>query len=366
MSFVSDSQELQKEDHRSREEPDRSGITARPVVLFVLGMGRSGTSALARILSLCGGALPDDLRGADAHNVRGYWEPRTTLDLNETILRRHGTVAVDPSLEALEDDAFDADEKAADIAEIGAFLTTLPAAPLVVIKDPHITVVAGMWFAAARRAGFDVVTVIAVRHPQEVVASLGAAGPMSQQLSSAVWLKANLLAERHTRGVPRVFVDYANLLADWRREIARISRKLGVDLDDRDDAAIEAFLSSDLRRQRHSGPVTDRFGTDWMSTVYETIQAAARDESVNISAMDRVYEAYRVGENDFRTALENCRALLAVDGDLLYTNSVLLRLKRLLIGVAATVNRRKGSWASSGGNARGDHDAAARLDSSRQ
>ena len=62
-------------------------------------------------------------------------------------------------MRVLEDSAFDAQEKAACIAEIGAFLTGLPAAPLVVIKDPFITVLSGMWFEAARLAGFDVATV---------------------------------------------------------------------------------------------------------------------------------------------------------------------------------------------------------------
>jgi hypothetical protein len=37
----------------------QSGTAARPVALFVLGFGRSGTSALTRVLSLCGAALWD-------------------------------------------------------------------------------------------------------------------------------------------------------------------------------------------------------------------------------------------------------------------------------------------------------------------
>ena len=36
----------------------QTGTAARPVALFVLGMARSGTSALTRVLSLCGGTLP--------------------------------------------------------------------------------------------------------------------------------------------------------------------------------------------------------------------------------------------------------------------------------------------------------------------
>jgi hypothetical protein len=62
-----------------------------------------------------------------------------------------------------------------------------------------------MWFEAARLAGFDVTTVIAVRHPQEVIASFGKSGiGTSKELSGALWLKYSLLAERHTRLAARV------------------------------------------------------------------------------------------------------------------------------------------------------------------
>jgi hypothetical protein len=283
--------------------PDaQSGTAARPVALFVLGMHRSGTSALTRVLSLCGGTLPSTLLETNFGNPLGYWEPRAAFDLNEAILRRHGSGAYDPSLRLQEEGAFDAEEKAACIAEIGTFLTTLPAAPLVVIKEPRITALSDAWFEAARLAGFDIAAVIAVRHPQEVIASLAAVNQTSPELASAVWLKYNLLAERHSRGLPRVFVDYANLLDDWRREIKRMSLALAVDMNAQDEVAIEEFLTQDSRHQRHCGPVTDLFGADWMSAVYQALRAAARDEPPDESALDRVYEAYRASEHDFRTA----------------------------------------------------------------
>ena len=325
-----------------------SDTEARPIVLFVLGQGRSGTSALARVLSLCGGSLPAGVRPADDHNPRGYWEPRETLILNETILRRHGSAGFDPSLCLLEEGAFDAEERAAWTSKIGAFLSGVPAAPLVVIKDTHITALSDMWFQAAHSAGLDVVAVIAVRHPQEVIASLAAAGPTTPELSSALWLKNCLLAEKYTRDVPRVFVDYANLLDDWRREVSRISAAVGFDFDARDEAAIDDFLAPTLRRQRHTGPVTDRFGTDWMSAVYEAMRAAARDEPWDDSVLDRVFEAYQRSEHDFRTAFENSRELWAMGADRAYSNSLLYRLSVLkwIRSPRAKVNRNKGPRAS--------------------
>jgi hypothetical protein len=317
----------------------QSAAATRPVALFVLGMSRSGTSALTRVLSLSGGVLPAGMMGADSGNPSGYWEPRASLRLNYGIMRRHDSSWLDPTLRLQEEGAFDAKEAAACIAKIEAFLTTLPAAPLVVIKDLQITALSGMWFEAARLAGFGIAAVIAVRHPLEVIASLSEVNGTSLELASALWLRANLLAERHTRAVPRVFVEYANLLKDWRREIERISAAVEIDLNTRDERAIDEFLAPDLYRQQCSGPAIERFGADWISAVHQVLVAAASDEPWNASVLDRVFEAYRASEHDFRTAFEDFHKLQRV-----------YRLTRpsivkLIYEALALVHRRRGTWA---------------------
>jgi hypothetical protein len=319
----------------------QNGAPARPVMLFVLGMGRSGTSALTRVLALSGAALPNGMMGADEHNPRGYWEPRTAIMLNETILRRLDSNWYDPTMRLEEDGAFDADEKAACIAEIGAYLSKMPSAPVVIIKDLRITVLSEVWFEAARLAGFDIVTVIAVRHPQEVIPSCAKYVRISPELSSSLWLKNNLLAERHTRGLPRVFVEYSNLLEDWRREVNRMSAALDIDLGNQDVAAIDKFVTPDLQRNRDCGPVADRFGTDWMSAVYEAMHAAARDEPWDASTLDRVFESYRASERDFRMALDEFRV---------QSNSIIRRVftpavVKPLHAAVAMAHGRRGPWA---------------------
>ncbi|MCA2265733.1 hypothetical protein A5626_07725 [Mycobacterium marseillense] len=304
-------------------------------------MARSGTSALTRVLSLCGSTLPAGMCGADGNNPRGYWEPRAAIMLNETIMRRHDSNWYDPTLRLQEERAFGAEEKAACIAEIAAYLGTLPAAPLVVIKEPRITALSSLWFEAARQVGFDLAAVISVRHPQEVVASAAKYVDTSPELSSALWLKYNLLAERHTRGMPRVFVDYGNLLEDWHREVKRIAAALEIDLDTADESAIEEFLTPELRRQRYVGPVADHFGADWISAVYEALRGAAQDDPLHVATLDRVFESYQAAERDFRMAFTDFHAR---------TNSMLRRVFRpfivkRILEVAALVHRRRGAWA---------------------
>src|SRR4051794_4592372 len=74
---------------------DRGSATA----ILVLGMHRSGTSAIARMLNLCGADLGRDLLPAKADNERGFWENKAILALNEKLLenlnlRWHDLVAL--------------------------------------------------------------------------------------------------------------------------------------------------------------------------------------------------------------------------------------------------------------------------------
>jgi hypothetical protein len=65
---------------------------AHATVVCVLGMHRSGTSLVARMLNLLGVHLGPDPRvltsGKD--NPTGYWEYRPFVDINDAILERFG------------------------------------------------------------------------------------------------------------------------------------------------------------------------------------------------------------------------------------------------------------------------------------
>lgn len=312
----------------------------RTVLLFVLGPQRSGTSAITRVLSLCGGLLPVGMLGADAGNPRGYWEPRKAIAINEGILYRHQSAWFDPTLHSM-DDALGVREKAACVDQIQDYLTRLPDAPLLVIKEPRITTLSHLWFEAARRAGFDVAAVIAVRHPLEVVSSAAATWQVSRELSGALWLKYSLLAERYTRGLPRVFVDYADFLDDWPREIKRIATTLDIDLNTQQDDAVEQFLTPDLRRQRRSGSVHGFVGADWISAVYSALRQAAHDEPPNEAALDCIFESYRASDDELRTAFKDFSSL---------SKKILFRFLRPSIAMpmmelVAIAYRRRGTWA---------------------
>ena len=59
--------------------------------LLVLGMHRSGTSALTRTLSLLGAELPRTLIPAHPSNVTGHWESRDLAAVHEELLAAAGS-----------------------------------------------------------------------------------------------------------------------------------------------------------------------------------------------------------------------------------------------------------------------------------
>ena len=65
--------------------------TPRRTCLLVLGMHRSGTSALARVLSLMGAALPKNLMGPGPGNETGHWEPAQIVQLHDHLLEELGS-----------------------------------------------------------------------------------------------------------------------------------------------------------------------------------------------------------------------------------------------------------------------------------
>ena len=65
--------------------------------ILILGMHRSGTSALTRVLSLCGGTLPQRIIGPNLDNPTGYWEPPEIVDIHNEMLAAAGSSWDDPA-----------------------------------------------------------------------------------------------------------------------------------------------------------------------------------------------------------------------------------------------------------------------------
>ena len=236
--------------------------TPARIAYLVLGMHRSGTSAVTQVLALAGARLPQNVMASDPHNARGYFEPWRIALLNDERLRAAGSAWDDPfaypfrPLAKPAERAWTGRARALFEAEYGD--VTYP-----LLKEPRVTVLAPLWRAMLDKLDIGARVVIPVRHPLAVAGSLARRDGFAPQKSVLLWTAYMLAAEAYSRGLPRAFVDYDRLLADWRGEVARIEAAHGAALPKMTDKAareISAFLTPELR---HNAADAGLAGLGW-------------------------------------------------------------------------------------------------------
>jgi len=221
--------------------------------LMVLGMHRSGTSALTRVLALCGAALPRHKMGPGDGNPLGHWEPQQIVDAHDRFMAEAGTgweaIADFPPAMFVSESAAASRRVLADLA-----LREYGDAPLFILKDPRVSRLMRLWRPVLGELGVAPRIVIMVRNPLEIAGSMKRRDGWGEHRTLMVWLRYMLAAERETRDLPRCFIGYGQLMNDWRAVADTVSDRLGVAFPERSRAVeqeIDSFVRPDLRHHRH-------------------------------------------------------------------------------------------------------------------
>ena len=297
---------------RAASTPSRSSTADPRPALIVLGMHRSGTSALAGVLGHMGMGLPQHLMQAEEMNARGFFESNVITQLNEDLLASAGMTWWAPQRfprEWLGSDAareFAARAHAALRAEFG---DTGP----FVLKDPRMCRLMPFWLPVLREAGCLPRIVLTHRHPDEVAASLQRWAGYEADYASVLWLRHVLDAEAETRSESRCFTSFDALLTDWRATVLTISNRLGLPWPREVDEAtpdVEAFLSSDLQHfDRKTQPETEQ--PDWICKTLDIIDNWARDgeQAQNYPTLDAVRQDLDNAAGTFLPLVRKTQAL---------------------------------------------------------
>ncbi|MEW9571394.1 glycosyltransferase [Rhodanobacter sp. Si-c] len=238
--------------------------------LLVIGMHRSGTSALTRLINLHGVALGPDLLEAAFDNEAGFWENRKVVEFHECVLAALGSSWDDPRelragwLEQMQATGLCDELAALIVAEFGD-------APIWAVKDPRLCRLLPMWLKALARLDIEPKLIFAMRHPGEVVGSLMRRNDLSAAAAALIWLRHLVEPEQASRDTDRCITDYSAVLGDWRACMARIADDLGVvwpvpSSDCADEA--DASLRHDLRHQ-HSTTTETLLPTVWRESLLD-------------------------------------------------------------------------------------------------
>ncbi|TXC69869.1 hypothetical protein FSB78_02020 [Sphingomonas ginsenosidivorax] len=222
---------------------------AERIAIVVVGMHRSGSSAMARLLSLAGATLPNGLMHAGNGNETGHWEPQRVADYNDVVLA---------AFDATWDSPFGLGVNATRRAALAPFVEGARAiireeygdASPIVLKEPRMSLVADLWTEALEAEGYCCKFVITVRPPTEAAASLRKRNGFALDKGLLLWGAYVASAELLTRAHDRVFCRYDDVLVRPASVLDDIEAKLRIELPHRTaqaHAAMDAFVRPALK-----------------------------------------------------------------------------------------------------------------------
>jgi hypothetical protein len=229
----------------------RSSSPSAPCSVAVVGMHRSGTSAMAGMLVGLGLAGPSgaDAVAATESNERGHWESETVHMCNVRILAalESDTYAPPPARAP----GWEAEARFDVVrSEARQYLTAGAAeARPTVLKDPRLCITYPLWKSAL---GTPLPAIFVIRDPLEVALSLQARDDLPIVLGLALWDRYVRSAALGLQGAPTLVVDYAAVLADpvkWTDVVCGFLEDLGLQPDPRAKDVALSFLDGGLRHQ---------------------------------------------------------------------------------------------------------------------
>ena len=280
--------------------------------VFILGMHRSGTSAITGMLVQAGFTAPSDLMPATVANPKGYWESLGILGINEGFLAEmesHWSSSL--PLPAGWSESISARKWRTSL--INLISEVFGGAQLAMIKDPRFcTLIMGLepWFESRL---INTSFIIPIRHPLEVANSLLQAEGIDLYKALRLWIKSIFMTEQATRGFKRKFISFDELIQNPTNaleaclllvESAADSGQTEKMEDFQNTARTESisqatkFIDKNLRRQRTVIEGKNFSGTDdscnvrlihLAEAVLQAILDNITDDVAISSALDKLY-----------------------------------------------------------------------------
>lgn len=221
-------------------------------LIVVLGMHRSGTSAITRGLQVMGIDLGNNLIPAvEGVNDKGFWEDSDINAFNHELLIslgndwHHVAPIKSSDIETLLKSCYFT--RAVELLRQKVDKNTIFG-----FKDPRVAKLLPFWKEVFTYCQFDTRCILVIRHPLSVTKSLNKRDSFDAEKSYLLWLGHVIESLSGSMGLQRALVDYDKLMKSPELEIDRISRQLDfkVDYDELHNYAVQ-FLDKGLQHTIH-------------------------------------------------------------------------------------------------------------------
>ena len=216
-------------------------------LLLVLGMHRSGTSALSGLLCQQGFTAPAHPDPAGPANPTGYWEAPAVRSFHNALLEEGQSSWDDLLLPA---DLGSPRELPAHLHRLEQALQqdfpALAAGQIALVKDPRQCRLFPLWSALIEHHQLQAAAVLAVRHPLAVALSLQRRDNLPMDRSLLLWLAHTLEAERHSRSLERVVVVYEQMLHNPAAALKACRQLVGLQALEPDPELLQRWIRPEL------------------------------------------------------------------------------------------------------------------------
>lgn len=340
------------------------------VGILVLGMHRSGTSALMGALKTAGVAVTRTPLQANDWNPKGYFESAPLNRVLDQLLaganswwhdwRQLDLRAVSPAR------YLELTERMKELVR-----NDFEGAPAFAIKDPRFCRMAPLAIEIVRSVDAQPAIVIPLRHPHAVCLSLNRRDAIPYDKAALIWLRHVIEAERATRDLPRVFTGMDDLIAAPGALLDRLAGRFGLRLDLNSAQAEErlaAFVDRTIVHHAANDLDVGKTGStgQWYLPLWEMlgVAMAGRDEDLDHAALDALYARFDDAVRPFEGYFAQVeRSLRTHEAALRKARQELEKTQRAL-GAAVTARAAPdGGPGSEAGPARLDDVARERLES---
>ena len=229
---------------------ERKGMDAERCGLIVLGMHRSGTSAITGALRLCGAWVgeEEELTAANSENPRGFWERRDIRNICDRLL--HASGADWWKIRSFDPNAIPDDVLTEERTKFATIISRLDAHGTWALKEPRLCFLLPVLHDLITNP----VCIHIFRNPLEVARSLQTRNGFGIAAGLALWEAYNRRALATSENLPRVLVSYEALMLRPKETIDKLLDCLAematTDLVTPSEDRLRQFIDPTLYRRR--------------------------------------------------------------------------------------------------------------------
>lgn len=263
--------------------------------LIVLGMHRSGTSTTSGILYHLGFDLGKSIMPANFANPKGNFENESIVNFNNRLFTKIGA-SWHNTLFIKEED-WDMQKLANEKRELLRIISEeFSASNVLLFKDPRMCALLPFYLAIFKEVEIAPFFVINFRDPILASKSLSKRDHFPMSKSIGLCIDSMLKSELYTRGFPRIFLGYSNLLIDPISSVKSILKAFNLEVEISQGLAkkISIFVDPSMNHNTDRGETNENSLTELAFNLYQVFEKLHLKDSIadTVNVFDNIRKRF--------------------------------------------------------------------------